>query len=86
MQQLRRLGDAWYFNPGSVALAYNWELSKEGNVVDPWADYAIVSSDGARLGITFRHVPFDVSELARIIRASGRPYAEELIDSYRRGI
>lgn len=86
LQQLRRLGDAWYFNPGSVALAYNWELSKEGNIVDPWADYAIVSSDGPRLGITFRHVPFDVDELARIIRASGRPYAEEFIALYRREI
>jgi len=38
------------------------------------------------LGITFRHVPFDVDELARIIRASGRPYAEEAIAHYRREI
>lgn len=81
--QLRRLGDAWYFNPGSVALPYNWELSKEGLCVDPWADYAIVTSEDARLGITFRHVPFDIDELARIIRASGRPYAEEAIAVYR---
>jgi putative phosphoesterase len=83
-QQLRRLGDTWYFNPGSVSLAYNWELSKEGLQVDPWADYAIVASEGARLGITFRHVPFDVDELARIIRASGKPYAKEAIALYRR--
>jgi predicted phosphodiesterase len=88
-QQLRRLGDAWYFNPGSVSLAYNWELSDlaTGQMrVDPWADYAIVSSEGACLGITFRHVPFDVNELARIIRASGRPNAEEAIALYRREI
>ena len=52
--------------------------------VDPWADYAIVSSEGARLGITFRHVPFDVDKLARIVRASGRPYAEEAIAVYLR--
>jgi len=88
-QQLRRLGNCWYFNPGSVSLAYNWELSDlaTGQMrVDPWADYAIVSSEGACLGITFRHVPFDVDELARIIRASGRPYAEEAIALYRREI
>jgi putative phosphoesterase len=88
-QQLRRLGNAWYFNPGSVSLAYNWELSDlvKGQMrVDPWADYAIVSSEEACLGITFRHVPFDVDELARIIRASGRPYAEEAIALYRREI
>ena len=33
--------------------------------------------------ITFRHVPFDVNELARIVRASSRPYAEEAISIYR---
>ncbi len=88
-QQLRRLGNFWYFNPGSVSLAYNWELSDpaKGQIcVDPWADYAIVSSEGACLDITFRHVPFDVDQLARIIRASGRPYAEEAIALYRREI
>jgi putative phosphoesterase len=81
-QQLRRLGNAWYFNPGSVALTYNWELSKEGLLVDPWADYAIVSSEGACFGITFRHVPFDVAELSRIMRATGRPYVEQAIAMY----
>jgi putative phosphoesterase len=86
-QQMRRLGTSWYFNPGSVSLAYNWELSDpaQGRMrVDPWADYAIVTSEGACLGITFRHVPFDVNELARIVRASGRPYAEEALSIYRR--
>ena len=85
-QQMRRLGNSWYFNPGSVSLAYNWELSDlvQGRMrVDPWADYAIVTSEGACLGITFRHVPFDVNELARIVRSSGRPYAEEAISIYR---
>ncbi len=86
-QQMRRLGNSWYFNPGSVSLAYNWELtdlSQRRIRVDPWADYAIVTSEEACLGITFRHVPFDVNELARIIRASGRPFAEEAISVYRR--
>ena len=82
---MRRLGNSWYFNPGSVSLAYNWEFSDlaQGHMrVDPWADYAIVTSEGPSLGITFRHVPYDVNELARIIRASGRPYAEEAISTY----
>lgn len=37
-QQLRRLGDSWYFNPGSVSLAYNWErsdMAKSQISVDP---------------------------------------------------
>src|SRR5689334_7875035 len=57
-QQLRRLGNSWYVNPGSVSLAYNWELTDLAGRrirVDPWADYAIITSEGACLGITFRH-------------------------------
>jgi putative phosphoesterase len=37
-QQMRRLGNSWYFNPGSVSLAYNWEFSElaQGRIrVDP---------------------------------------------------
>jgi hypothetical protein len=79
------LGNSWYFNPGSVSVAYKWDLSDPAQWrmwVDRWADYAIVTSEGASLGIIFRHVPFDVNELVRIIRASGRPYAEEAISVY----
>jgi putative phosphoesterase len=86
-QQMRRLGNSWYFNPGSVSLAYNWELSDlaKGQMrIDPWADYAIVSFDETGFGLTFRHVPFDVEQLARIIRASGRPYADDAIAGYLR--
>jgi len=82
-QQLRRMRNAWYFNPGSVGLAYNWQLSGEQFRADPWAEYAIVTSEGESIGITFRHIPFDVDELASIIRASGKPYAEEAIAVYR---
>ena len=82
-QQLRRIRNAWYFNPGSVGLAYNWQLLGEQFRADPWAEYAIVTSEGEGIGITFRHVPFDVDELASIIRASGKPYAEQAIAVYR---
>ncbi|WP_157507604.1 hypothetical protein [Ktedonobacter racemifer] len=34
-QQLRRLGDAWYVNPGSVDLAYNWLLPADTFHTDP---------------------------------------------------
>lgn len=81
-QQLRRLGDSWYFNPGSVSLAYNWERASDGSKVDPWSDYAILTSEGEITGVTFRHVPFDVAEMTRVIRASGIPYAAELIAIY----
>jgi predicted phosphodiesterase len=86
-QQIRRLSSSWYFNPGSVSLPYNWDFTdfSQGHTrVDSWADYAIVTSEGASWGLTFRHVPFDVDELARIIHASGRPYPEEAIAIYLR--
>lgn len=83
-QQLRRVDSGWYFNPGSISLAYNWKHSGEKIRVDPWADYAIVSATGDNFGITFRHVPFDVDKLAQVIRASGRPYAEEAVGVYSR--
>jgi diadenosine tetraphosphatase ApaH/serine/threonine PP2A family protein phosphatase len=84
-QQLRRLGNAWYFNPGSVGFAYNWRLPDEQFYADAWADYAVVSAEGERIGVEFRHVPFDVHELIRFIRASGKPDAEQAVKMYQRG-
>ncbi|HEY0755183.1 MAG TPA: metallophosphoesterase family protein [Ktedonobacteraceae bacterium] len=83
-QQMRRLSAnvSWYFNPGSVSLAYNWGRAPDGTKVDPWSDYAILTSEGDATGITFRHVPFDVAELARVIRSSGLPDAETSIEMY----
>jgi predicted phosphodiesterase len=83
-QQVRRLsaGEIWYFNPGSISLAYNWERASDGSKVDPWSDYAILTSEGAVTSVTFRHVPFDVEELTRIIRASGLPDPEASIEMY----
>ncbi|HKV57639.1 MAG TPA: metallophosphoesterase family protein [Ktedonobacteraceae bacterium] len=83
-QQWRRLekGDAWYINPGSVGFAYNWQLPPERFRADPWAEYAILTCEEERIAIAFRHIPFDVGELARIIRASGKPYAGEAIAMY----
>jgi predicted phosphodiesterase len=84
-QQLRRVGNSWYINPGSVSLAYNWQRSnlETGEIrLDPWGDYAVISSDAESFGVSFHHVPFDVTELARIIQASGRPHAKDAIAAY----
>ena len=82
-QQLRRLEKATYFNPGSIGLAYIWQILGETFLLAPRVEYAIVTSKGANTGITFRQVPFDLDELTGIIRASGRPFAEETISLYR---
>jgi len=40
---------------------------------DPRACYAFISSDGGKLGVTFRRVAYDVSATARAIRESDLP-------------
>ena len=82
-QQIRRLdSSSWYLNPGSVGFAFDWRLSPEQFRADPWAEYAIVTSEQESSSIHFCRLPFEVSELARVIRASGKPYAEESLAMY----
>src|SRR5439155_6126313 len=82
LQQVRRLGDGFFFNPGSVGVAYDRHLPEEAFHLDPWAEYAVLSSEGERLSLEFRRVPYDVGELVRIILSSGRPYEEEFAGQY----
>jgi predicted phosphodiesterase len=82
-QQVRRVGDATFFNPGSLGLAYSSHYPGASLRADPWAEYAILTTDdGGGVGLEFRRVPYDVAELFRIYRASGRPFAEEAIAQY----
>jgi predicted phosphodiesterase len=82
LQQIRRIGDNFFFNPGSVGLAYSHTQPEDGFRVDPWAEYAVLDVEGDRLALEFRKVPFDVRALIRIYRESGRPYAEEAVAQY----
>jgi predicted phosphodiesterase len=85
MQQIRRIGatNTFFFNPGSVGLAYSHQQPEDSFRADPWAEYAVLSADGGRLGLELRRVPFDSERLIAIYRSSGRPYAEESIGQYR---
>jgi diadenosine tetraphosphatase ApaH/serine/threonine PP2A family protein phosphatase len=83
LQQIRRIGDLFFFNPGSVGLAYDHRGDQSAVRVDPWAEYAILSVDGSGLGLEFRRVPLDVDRLIEIILTSGRPYAQEMAAQYR---
>lgn len=83
-QQIRRLDDTFFFNPGSVGLAYNHQ-QPEGDVrIDSWAEYAILTYDDGRLGVEFRRVPYDPEAMAAVYLNSGRPYAEEAAAQYRK--
>jgi len=82
MQQIRRIGDSFFFNPGSVGLAYSHTQSEENFRADPWAEYAVLTIEEERTRLEFRRVPFDVSELINAYRTSGRPYADDAVKQY----
>jgi predicted phosphodiesterase len=79
IQQLRRVGEAVYVNPGSVGCGYG-SVEPEGFSLDPWASYAIVE----RESVEFHRVPFDLEELTAITEASGLPFPEHTLSLFRR--
>lgn len=81
-QQVRRNGDNFFFNPGSVGLAYRHGQDENNFRADPWAEYAVLQIENGRMCLDFRCVPFDVQELMQAYRASGRPYAENAMSQY----
>ena len=83
-QQVRRVGDGLFFNPGSIGVVYNYYLAKTQFHTDPWAEYAILSYGNGPMNLSFHRVPYDVDELIGTIQASGRPHAKAMIDDYRR--
>ena len=82
-QQIRRIGDLFFFNPGSVGFAYSHNQPDNEFHADPWAEYAILTAENGQVSLEFRRIPFDARELTRIYQESGRPFAEEAIAQYR---
>jgi predicted phosphodiesterase len=85
LQQVRRIGDGWFFNPGSVGVAYSHEQQEADFRLDPWAEYAILTATATAISLEFRRVPFAAEPLVAIARRSGRPDAERLAREYRVG-
>jgi putative phosphoesterase len=83
-QQIRRIGELFFFNPGSVGFAYSHHQPDDDFHADPWAEYAILTVANGQTSLEFRRVPFDAQELIRIYRESGRPFADEAIAQYQR--
>jgi predicted phosphodiesterase len=83
-QQIRRNGEYFFFNPGSVGFAYSHNQPGDQFFADLWAEYAILTVETGQVSLEFRRVPFDVSRLIDIYHESGRPFAEEAIAQYRR--
>ncbi|HEY7350021.1 MAG TPA: metallophosphoesterase family protein [Ktedonobacterales bacterium] len=83
-QQMRRVGEGLFFNPGSIGLVYDVLLPKDQIYTSPWAEYAILTHEQGRLSLDFHRAPYDVEQLIQVIQASGRPHADAMIADYRR--
>jgi putative phosphoesterase len=83
-QQIRRIGEFFFFNPGSVGFTYSHNQPDNEFHADPWAEYAILTAENGQISLEFRRIPLDVPTLFRIYQESGRPYAEEAIAPYRK--
>jgi putative phosphoesterase len=83
-QQIRRIGDLFFFNPGSVGFAYSHNQPDNEFHADPWAEYAVLTVENGQVSVEFRRIPFDAEELIRIYGDSGRPFAEDAIAQYQR--
>ena len=85
VQFVRQLRQGFHFNPGSAGTAYRHHQPEGGLMFDSFAEYAMLSVDGARVGLEFLRVPFDVERLVEAYRSSGRPYSEEAVAALKRG-
>lgn len=83
MQQVRRLDSTFFFNPGSIGLAYNRHQPGEDFKADAWVEYAILSNENQTQSLEFRRIPFEPKEYIHIILSSGIPYADDIAGRYR---
>jgi predicted phosphodiesterase len=72
-QWARRMGDAYYVNPGSVGLPIDRYQSAEPPQADVQAEYALLTVDDGSISLEFRRVPFDVDELLRSLSEMPNP-------------
>jgi len=83
LQQIRRVGDTLFFNPGSVGFAYSHQQPEGQFKADPWAEYAVLSYQDGRIGLELRRVPYSAEKMRQTYLTSRRPYADEAAGQYR---
>jgi len=85
LQYTRRLQDSqnFYFNPGSVGVAYDHEQTDETNLLDPWAEYAILTIEKSSTHLEFIRVALDTDNVIDVYKQSGKPFADEAIKQYK---
>ena len=81
-QQVRRIGERFFFNPGSVGFAYSHYQPDGQFHADAWAEYAILTVENGQTSLEFRRLPYNVDQLIDVYKQSGRPFSEEAIAQY----
>ena len=82
LQQVRPLDETFFFNPGSVGLAYNHDQPDGDFRLNPWAEYAILSETDGAIGLEFRRVSLPLETLREALATSGHPNVEKLLGEY----
>ena len=85
LQYSRRLQDSqnFYFNPGSVGVAYNHEQTSEQNLLDPWVEYAVLTVEKSNTRLEFIRAALDMNKMIDVYRTSNRPFADVAISQYK---
>jgi predicted phosphodiesterase len=73
-QFVRRWGESVVLNAGSVGLAYEAAAGSAPRN-PPWAEYAIVTSNGDALRVELRRVALDAWEQHDAVLKSGMPHS-----------
>ena len=83
-QQIRRCGERFFLNPGSIGLPFSSYQTDGKFHVDAWAEYAILTAEKDNIGVQFRRLNYDANDLIEIYKKSGRPFVEDAIAQYQR--
>jgi predicted phosphodiesterase len=81
-QWARRLGDAYYVNPGSVGLPVDHLQDVSDPRADHAAEYALLTVDRG-VTVEFRRIPFDPAEVVRAVEAAGMPHPDNSARTWR---
>lgn len=81
-QLLRRIGDTFYFRPGSVGSVYDRNRNTADFRFDPWAEYAVLNATDSQFSLEFRSIPLDIEKMKNIWLNSGQPGAEKKANLY----
>lgn len=86
-QLVRRDGESLFINPGSVGLpgvGPNHPLIAFNRRVT-WAEYGVLESGPAGMGVSLRRIPLDLDRLFADARDSGMPHVDWWLDLWARG-